>query len=61
MTGEFETTLTTAEYARLKGVTLDTVYKKLRAGRLPAERIDGRWMIAATPADEESEPEKVSA
>jgi hypothetical protein len=37
--------LTLREYALRKGVTLQTVYQKLWAGRLKAEKVDGKWLI----------------
>jgi excisionase family DNA binding protein len=37
--------LTPAEYARRRGVTIDWVYRMIRAGRLPASRIYGRLFI----------------
>lgn len=37
--------LTPAEYARRRGVTIDWVYRTIRAGRLPASRIYGRLFI----------------
>lgn len=37
--------ITPAEYARREGFSLNYVYKLLVVGRLPAERIDGKWQI----------------
>ena len=48
--------LTLREYAQQKGVTLQTVYQKLWAGRLAAEKVDGRWLIAVDEQPQKPEP-----
>jgi len=37
--------LSLREYAREKGITLQCVYQRVWADRLPAEKVDGRWLI----------------
>jgi excisionase family DNA binding protein len=39
--------LTPREYARKRGIRLDTVYSKVWSGKLPAIKKDGRWLIPA--------------
>jgi hypothetical protein len=39
--------LTPREYARKRGIRLDTVYSKVWSGKLPAIKKDGRWFIPA--------------
>jgi excisionase family DNA binding protein len=39
--------LTAVEAARTLGVGLNYVYELLRAGRLAATRVDGKWQIPA--------------
>jgi hypothetical protein len=41
--------LTPVEYARDRGITLGAVYAKLWAGRLPARKLLGRWIILTEP------------
>ena len=38
-----------------KGTTLQGVYQKLWAGRLPAEKVDGRWLIQVDEQPEQQE------
>ena len=33
------------EFARLNGLTLETVYRRLWAGKLVGVKVDGKWMI----------------
>jgi hypothetical protein len=49
-----------AEYARMKGCTLDYVYRLLVAGRLVADKRDGRWLIQEAPAGEPVPEEKAA-
>ena len=37
--------LTIIKTARTLGVTLDAVYRQVYAGRLPARKFRGRWLI----------------
>lgn len=39
--------LTAVEAARDAGIRLDVLYPMLRAGRLAARKVDGRWLIDA--------------
>jgi excisionase family DNA binding protein len=39
--------LTTTEAARKAGIRLDSFYQLVRAGRLAARKVDGRWLIEA--------------
>ena len=49
-----------AQYARMKGCTLDYVYKLLVCGRLVADERDGRWLIQEAPAAEPVPEEKAA-
>jgi hypothetical protein len=40
-------TLTLREYARQQGITLQSAYRRIWNGKVPAERLDGRWIISA--------------
>lgn len=40
--------LTVIAAARLLGVTLDTVYRSIYAGRLPARKQAGKWQIPSS-------------
>jgi excisionase family DNA binding protein len=37
--------ITVIAAARLLGVTLDTVYRSIYGGRLPARKLAGKWQI----------------
>lgn len=39
--------LTVIEASRMLGVTLDTLYRLIYAGRLPAQKEDRRWRLPA--------------
>lgn len=39
--------LTAVEAAKEAGIRLDVLYPMLRAGRLVARKLDGRWLIEA--------------
>lgn len=40
--------LTVRQAAQALGVRLDSLYSLIWAGRLPARKMDGRWLIDAT-------------
>ena len=42
---EFKNTISVAEAAREMGFTLDYVYKLIWAGKIKAEKIDGKWRV----------------
>jgi hypothetical protein len=54
-------TLSPSEFARAAGLTMQHVYSLLAAGRLQAEKCDGRWCIAAVELDKRLQREAVSA
>ena len=43
--------VSTVELSRLSSVSLDQIYKLIYCGRIPAQRIAGRWKIARTDAE----------
>jgi hypothetical protein len=42
--------LTIAEYARKHGIAEVGIYKRIRAGKIAAEKIGGKWVIDEAPA-----------
>jgi excisionase family DNA binding protein len=44
--------LTVVEASRKLGLTLDTLYRLIYAGRLPARKADRRWLIPADAVEE---------
>lgn len=52
---ESKFTLSPAEAARAMGVTLDYVYKLIWAGKIRAEKIDGKWRVDATEEPKQEE------
>jgi hypothetical protein len=53
--------LSPAQFARQAGLTLQYVYSLLAAGRLEAERREGRWQIAAAELEKRQRREVVGA
>lgn len=53
--------LSPSEFARAAGLSMQHVYSLLAAGRLQAEKCDGRWSIAAAELDKRQQREAVSA
>ena len=47
------TFLTVRQYAKLEGVTHQTVYNRVTQGQVPAKKVLGRWLII-TPPEKES-------
>jgi hypothetical protein len=45
--------LTPRQFAVQKGITLQGVYQRVWEGRLPAEKVDGRWYIVISDPPEE--------
>jgi hypothetical protein len=58
---EIKEKLSPSEFARAAGLTMQHVYSLLAAGRLEAEKCDGRWCIAAAELDKRQQREAVSA
>ena len=58
---EHEQTLSPSEFARAARLTMQHVYALLAAGRLQAEKLDGRWQIAAAELEKRQRREAVSA
>jgi len=58
---EMKEKLSPSEFARAAGLTMQHVYSLLAAGRLQAEKCDGRWCIAAVELDKRQQREAVSA
>ena len=46
-----ETTVNPREVAQMLGIRLDAVYSLIWAGRLPAEKGDGRWLVSLAAVD----------
>ncbi len=45
-----DNTLTTSEYAKLAGLSVSTIGKMLRNGKLQGRKINGKWAIDSTEA-----------
>jgi len=58
---EQKQTLSPSEFARGAGLTMQHVYSLLAAGRLQAEKCDGRWCIDATELEKRQQREAVTA
>jgi excisionase family DNA binding protein len=43
VTGEHEAAVDVAEMARILGVSMDTVYRQVRAGDIPGFKLGGLW------------------
>ena len=48
-------TLTTNEYSKLSGISVSTVTKMLRAGKLNGQKINGKWAIDAAQSPSNAE------
>ncbi len=42
-----ETEIRASDACRTLGITLDALYRLLYAAKLPARKVDGRWLIPA--------------
>ena len=52
--------LTVREYARREGITIQTAYRRIWDGQVPAQQFLGRWLISLVgPGAEHNGPEKV--
>lgn len=56
-----ESFVSVAEYARLNNLTLGYVYSLVWGGRIPAEKVNGVWRIAAPAASGASVRGRVTA
>ena len=46
-----ETEINASDACRTLGITLDALYRLLYAAKLPARKVDGRWLIPAEAVD----------
>ncbi|MGC2474933.1 MAG: hypothetical protein WA485_11405 [Candidatus Sulfotelmatobacter sp.] len=58
---EHKQALSPSEFARAARLSMQYVYALLAAGRLQAEKNDGRWQIAATELEKRQQREAVTA
>ncbi len=58
---EQKQTLSPSEFARAARLTMQHVYSLLAAGRLQAEKCDGRWLIDAAELEKRHQREAVTA